>query len=855
MSSIDEFLARPCSSISEPKSPQKPANVLTPLRLSYSANGYRPVPAVGKKPPLADWPTRAANATAADIRAWESDFPAAINTGILTGEVVGIDIDVLSGPLGDKLEALAYEVFGPTKLKRYGQRPKRLLVYRTKTPFKKIQSPALMLGDGTKAQVEVMGDGQQIIVSGIHPGTGKPYLWDGDSPANVPVGELPTVTEAACRDFITKTEALLLAAGATNKAKPTATLPQSQVGATARTRARTKGQLERELIAVARQLAFVSAEPYEKWWRVAAALRAEFGDAVDAFDLFDQWSATCPEKFDSDECRQKWSDVETVTAIGLGTIHDWATEGGWAPDERAVVQVKAGDIGGSADQLEDVLLEAGGIYKRAGRLATVQHVEVNAVGNGMVRVPRIVQPSRCWLAEIGARGARWEKYDARAKGWLPTDVPDKAVETLMSRLNWRFSPLAGLISAPTLRPDGSVLERPGYDEATGLLFDPEGAEFPPVPEKPTKEQAAEALALLAGLLRESPFVSPADRAVALSFILTCLVRQSLPTAPLHAFSATTAGTGKSWIVDLGALIATGKVAPVLAQGKVPEELEKKLTAALIEGAQLLTIDNCERPLEGDLLCQMLTQQSVKVRPLGLSETVECGTGCAMAATGNNLLLMGDMTRRALVCTLDASVERPELRQFGSDGHDRVREDRGRYVVAGLTLLRAFVVAGMPKAARAPLNSFGPWSRLVRDALLWLGEADPCETMERARAEDPVLARLAMVMELWAKILKDARVTPSEIIAAATMKGGSQAVPGLGIIPGDQFKHPEFREALLEVAGESGNINGMRLGKWLGKNCGRLVNGRRLAKAELYKGVQRWRLEEVAAQGSGMPDIG
>ena len=38
----------------------------------------------------------------------------------------------------------------------------------------------------------------------------------------------------------------------------------------------------------------------------------------------------------------------------------------------------------------------------------------------------------------------------------------------------------------------------------------------------------------------------------------------------------------------------------------------------------------------------------------------------MTATGNNLVLVGDMTRRALLCRLDPERERPELRRFDSD---------------------------------------------------------------------------------------------------------------------------------------------------------------------------------------------
>lgn len=69
------------------------------------------------------------------------------------------------------------------------------------------------------------------------------------------------------------------------------------------------------------------------------------------------------------------------------------------------------------------------------------------------------------------------------------------------------------------------------------------------------------------------------------------------------------------------------------------------------------IDNCEEPLGGELLCQAMTQTSLKVRILGKSMNAEVPSYAMMFATGNNLTLEGDMTRRPIRATLDAGVER------------------------------------------------------------------------------------------------------------------------------------------------------------------------------------------------------
>ena len=41
-----------------------------------------------------------------------------------------------------------------------------------------------------------------------------------------------------------------------------------------------------------------------------------------------------------------------------------------------------------------------------------------------------------------------------------------------------------------------MLTKSGYDEATGLLFDPGDTHFPPIPSAPTREQAEVALRTL-----------------------------------------------------------------------------------------------------------------------------------------------------------------------------------------------------------------------------------------------------------------------------------------------------------------------------------------------------------------------
>jgi putative DNA primase/helicase len=228
-----------------------------------------------------------------------------------------------------------------------------------------------------------------------------------------------------------------------------------------------------------------------------------------------------------------------------------------------------------------------------------------------------------------------------------------------------------------------------------------------------------------------------------------------------------------------------------------------------------------------------------VRVLGLSKLVTILNLALYFATGNNLALVGDVTRRTIVGRLDAGIERPELREFSTeDPVKTLKRDRPKYVVACLTILRAYIVAGAPEQTR-PLGGFEDWSRLVRDALVWLEEADPVDTMERTRGEDPQRASLVAILPQWRGLLGRERVSVKEVIDKATDFDASQGGVDFNRRP---FLHPEFREALLAIAGDRGSISGRRLGKWLSANKGKVFDGLRIVRDGILDGVARYRLQ-------------
>jgi hypothetical protein len=136
-------------------------------------------------------------ATDDEIRLWSGTFPYATNTGVLTRLVPTLDIDILNPAAAAAVEDLVrerHEEHGNI-LVRFGLRPKRAIPFRTDEPFKKI-TVNLTAPDGSEGQkIELLADGQQFIVAGIHPDTRRPYGWFGGELEEIPREELPYIRE------------------------------------------------------------------------------------------------------------------------------------------------------------------------------------------------------------------------------------------------------------------------------------------------------------------------------------------------------------------------------------------------------------------------------------------------------------------------------------------------------------------------------------------------------------------------------------------------------------------------------------------------------------------------------------
>ena len=188
----------------------------TAVRKKLVRTGFLPIPCIGKTINITDWPNIIA--TEADIDGWFTCYPDAMNTGLLTRTTPAVDLDIYDPAVAEELELILFDMIGDGQtLVRFGQPPKRAVLFQTDKPFKKIRTPVFTSPGSNKENfVEVLGDGQQIIVHGVHPETGKDYSWHGGEPGDVARADLPVLTEAMARDFVERATAVMDAAGWTN---------------------------------------------------------------------------------------------------------------------------------------------------------------------------------------------------------------------------------------------------------------------------------------------------------------------------------------------------------------------------------------------------------------------------------------------------------------------------------------------------------------------------------------------------------------------------------------------------------------------------------------------------------------
>ena len=259
---------------------------------------------IGKVPSLFD-----ANGMVVGIRDWTSHQATpeevaqwvgtpGMGLCLQTRDVRAIDIDIDDEEKADSVEALVTLMLGSLPVRRRAGSGRRVLLLRVAGPLRKRRVTV----DG--GIVELLGDGNQVVVSGIHVASGQPLVIDWrDGVPTVPVEDLNALW-AALGGTVGDERVAMVAGAAVEEVGP---------GTVADLRS---------------ALSALDCTDYDTWIRAGSALR---GLGEQGWELWSEWSAG-DDRWSVDEGMEKWrgfghDSIRYVTVFTMASAAGWVNPG------------------------------------------------------------------------------------------------------------------------------------------------------------------------------------------------------------------------------------------------------------------------------------------------------------------------------------------------------------------------------------------------------------------------------------------------------------------------------------------------------------------------------------------------
>lgn len=330
---------------------------------------------------------------------------------------------------------------------------------------------------------------------------------------------------------------------------------------------------------------------------------------------------------------------------------------------------------------------------------------------------RAMPPNLARLRQWLTSRVNFQAYDRRGN-LSPVTPNDTLVQNVMVYKPSPFPHLTRVVRRPVFTSDGRLLLKAGHDQTSGLFYAPSAA-LDDI--KPGNDVRA-ALDLIADLITDFNFETPADRANWYAFLLQPIFRELIdgPT-PVYRFEAPTAGTGKGLLFSVGGIIHGGYV--FTTPHNTEEEWGKSLLTHLRTNPEILLIDNCSK-LDSDQLAAATTAWPTwTARLLSTLDAFTVPVRCLWAVTINNPQLREDALRRMPRIRIKpkAGVEQPWLDMNFKHRPllDYLQSRLPEFVEAVLTMA-VFAKESMKPFLDRSLGSYDMWARVMGGALESLG---------------------------------------------------------------------------------------------------------------------------------------
>jgi hypothetical protein len=568
--------------------------------------------------------------------------------------------------------------------------------------------------------------------------------------------------------------------------------------------------------------------------RPAFLLQTEDGETVSVGELLAAPDAWHERRFHDplepeyrDDGRIAWANLRPGTGRPYLYSHAHGGVRYTLSGQRPTIRLVEGDLPRVVDQCVDVIVAEGKIYQMKDQLARI-------TDEG-----RLAPVASEWIIDWLQRHAEFERYTSRT-GWCPTDLTPKYAQTILAKRGEM---------GPFLRPDGSVVDEPGYDEATQVLYCATGACAPTVRRQVTVALAEDVLRQLWAPFAEFPFAGDVDRGSVLALLLTAALRPGMAISPGGLIASHEAGSGKTLCAQAIANL-TGVPAFPQAMSQEEEETRKSLFSVARYGTPSVLYDNVgrDRAVDSASLAMVLTSGTIADRILGESTYSKVPFRSLLLLTGNNPRIIGDLNRRLLRVRITPRVENPWQRVFAFCPRERTEANWLNLHVGALELVLAALADGPP-----PLDGgsgYPDWDRLVRATVCWVakrldigkGFADPARSLLAGYEEDPERDRLQRLLRSLSMVFGTEPVTVRHIV---------ERIDNLTLpvqSDGQESSKPETLGQLDDVLREiDPRRSGHAIGIYFGQHKGQIVDGLELVGAGKDCGSSRWTVRRAGPE--------
>lgn len=358
---------------------------------------------------------------------------------------------------------------------------------------------------------------------------------------------------------------------------------------------------------------------------------------------------------------------------------------------------------------------------------------VQVVNNGYMVMNRSNFPA------LVSRVAVITKADAKGKRVEFDLTPQLADGFLSSLQTQNFRPLTDVATIPSIDPDGTIFDQPGYDAKSGVFFQiPDDGVTIDRSLLLNRSEIVRCLQVLWNPWSQYPFATDEDRGAMLAAILSAVCRPMMKIMPGYVFDAPVPGSGKSFAAfSVNALVTGSPTRGVMgfSSSGFDTELSKQMLAIMRQGIQAIVIDNIKGFLESNVLSSRMTSEGFSGRVLGDTLWVDCPDRLLLCLTSNNASLERDLQRRLCRIRIDAGMEDPQRRSFDATPTELVLANRLEIARCAIFVIAAFKTSGAPFFDSQDCG-FKDWNALVRQTVLWLGLSGHAEEAGLGPIGDP-----------------------------------------------------------------------------------------------------------------------